>query len=356
MPGVSKTHKEQRYGRAFPASRYNDPRGGRASGLDRNVLRYRAAEAALYLYYDDDVRRFMRESVYPDIPHKPGTPAPWQSDKSLRLAGLFRGVVADARREKRLTAEDADGLNAILENDARRSAKLKDAFGHAIEIGMFTKEEANELNELLDYRNGIAHRVHELMADVGRSYAASDYVRRSGLRYKGDALDRLRAYRESLWDRAASKVELTLPWNDLVFETAERVYEEELKRLEPLILRQIDRANKADAAVDAECNLRGTEFTGDLDPRFPANHRRSRPSYKDEYVPPTGHLTKRGAEICYRLYDAGKSPLAMARMMGFSLRAANNRKRLWTKAGGRKRTRAPIMRYDLEKRVELSLE
>jgi hypothetical protein len=30
----------------------------------------------------------------------------------------------------------------------------------------------------------------------------------------------------------------------------------------------------------------------------------------------TGHLTKRGAEICYRLFDLGKSPMAVAYLMG----------------------------------------
>ncbi len=355
MPGVRKSHKQNSPGRAFPASRYNDARGGRASSLERNVLRYRAAEAALYLYYDDDVRRFMRESVLPDIGGK-SAGQPWQSGKARRLAGLFRTLVEEATRAKRLTIEEADALNAILENDARQGKQLKAAFGHAIKIGIFSEQEADELQELLNYRNDIAHRVHEVMADVSRSYAASDHVRHFGHRYKDDALDRLRRYQDSLWDRAGSKVALTLPWNDLVFEMAERVFEDELKRLERLIKRQIQRENESRRKLMAECDLRGTEFVGDLAPRFPANHRRSRPSHKDEYVPPTGHLSPRGVEICYRLYDAGKSPLAVAQLMGFSLRAATNRKRLWQKAGGAKRKRVPIQRYDLKNRAKLGLD
>ena len=46
MPGVNKQHKPREFGRAFLASRHNDPRGGRASALERNVLRYRAIEGA----------------------------------------------------------------------------------------------------------------------------------------------------------------------------------------------------------------------------------------------------------------------------------------------------------------------
>ena len=44
------------------------------------------------------------------------------------------------------------------------------AFAHAIKIGIFTEAEANEVEELLEYRNHIAHRIHLVMSDVSRSY------------------------------------------------------------------------------------------------------------------------------------------------------------------------------------------
>ena len=65
MPGIRKTRRRRQLGRAFPYSRYDDPRGGRPSALERNVLRYRATEVALYLFYAEEVRNFMLTTVYP---------------------------------------------------------------------------------------------------------------------------------------------------------------------------------------------------------------------------------------------------------------------------------------------------
>jgi hypothetical protein len=167
--------------------------------------------------------------------------------------------------------------------------------------------------------------------------------------YKGAALDRLRAYRLSLWQRTRGRLILRLSLDGMLFEFAERAYENDLKRLDRLIQTQIGRESARAQAINAELDLRGTELTGDLDPRFPANHRPDR-SYGDDYVPPTGHLTKRGVEICDRLYDMGKRPIAVAYLMGISLRAAENRRKGWLKAGGLQRIRTEVKRYDLSGR------
>ncbi len=99
--------------------------------------------------------------------------------------------------------------------------------------------------------------------------------------------------------------------------------------------------------LNVELDLSGTEFVGDLAPRFPANHRQGR-IYADDYEPPPGHLTKRGVEICYRLFDFGKSPIAVAYLMGMTLSSAKRRKTLWMNAGGLGRTKSPITRYDIK--------
>ena len=123
----------------------------------------------------------------------------------------------------------------------------------------------------------------------------------------------------------------------LLFESAARVYRDELKRLDHLIRTQIHRERSRLAQINAELNLSGTQFIDDLHPRHPANHHRNRREGLD-----SGHLTKRGAEVCYRLFDLGKSPIAVAYLMGMSLRSAQGRHRNWVKAGGRARTRATI--------------
>ncbi len=348
MPGVYKQHRTRNNGRGFPASRYDDPRGGRASALERNILRYRAIEATLYLFYAEEVRDFMMANVYPRAVAEPGA-EPWAPAKDRRLERVLRGVLMDAELAKTISTEDAQALRQAFAEDRKLGKKLKVAFGHATKTGMITEVEANELQDLLEYRNDIAHRIHLVMSDVSRIAWAADHLAYSPPVYKGDALDKLRGYRLSLWDRTHSWVLTDLSWDRMLFEMAEKVLEDDLKRLDRLIQAQIRRERARTAAINAELDLRGTELVGDLSPRFPPNHRPSR-TYGDDYEPPTGHLTERGVEICYRLFDLGKSPVAVAYLMGVSLRAATNRKRGWINAGGAQRQRAEVRRYDLTSR------
>ncbi len=351
MPGVYKQHRthDHDHGRPFPASRYDDPRGGRASALERNLVRYRAVEAALYLSYADEIRDYMMANVYPQAVAKPDA-EPWAPAKDRRLEGVLRRLVFEAETAKTVSIEDAQALREIFADDRKQGKKLKVAFGYAIKTRLMTEAEANELQDLLDYRNDIAHRIHLVMADVSRTAFAADHLAFTPPTYKGDALDRLRGYRRSLWDRTHSWVLTDRAWNGMLFELAEEVLKSDLKRLDRLIKAQIARERARVAAISAELNLHGTELLGDLSPRFPPNHRPGRQGYGDDYEPPSGHLTARGVEICFRLFDLGKSPIAVAYLMGISLRAAKNRQKGWAKAGGALRQRTEVERYDLKQR------
>jgi hypothetical protein len=53
-------------------------------------------------------------------------------------------------------------------------------------------------------------------------------------------------------------------------------------------------------------------------------------------------LTKRGVEICYRLFDAGKTRYAVASLMKISFGAATHRYKAWEKAGGLNRAKQPL--------------
>lgn len=86
-------------------------------------------------------------------------------------------------------------------------------------------------------------------------------------------------------------------------------------------------------------NLRGLLLpeaeagTAEFDPKDPAN--------KHE-VGGLMKLTAKGTEICYRLFDAGKSRYAVATMMDISFGAANHRYEAWKKVGGVSRTKQPL--------------
>lgn len=56
----------------------------------------------------------------------------------------------------------------------------------------------------------------------------------------------------------------------------------------------------------------------------------------------SGKLTDRGVEVCYRLFDAGKSRNAVRAEMEISFGAATHRFEAWKKAGGLHRKKQPL--------------
>ncbi|MGY6164175.1 hypothetical protein [Paraburkholderia strydomiana] len=72
------------------------------------------------------------------------------------------------------------------------------------------------------------------------------------------------------------------------------------------------------------------EAPDEFDPKDPANKF------------PDGKLTPRGVEICYRLFDAGKSRYAVGALMDISFSAADNRYSAWQHAGGLEREKQPL--------------
>lgn len=79
--------------------------------------------------------------------------------------------------------------------------------------------------------------------------------------------------------------------------------------------------------------LKGRAPTLEFDPKDPAN--------KFE-IGGLMKLTERGIEICYRLFDEGKSRYAVASLMDISFGAATHRFHAWEKAGGINRARTRI--------------
>jgi hypothetical protein len=119
--------------------------------------------------------------------------------------------------------------------------------------------------------------------------------------------------------------------NGLLFHSAEKIFLTEIKRLEGKLSRLAKIRRKQTDDVNNELSaITGTEFEGDLQPLDPLNH------YDD------GRLTKRGVEICYRLFDVGKSAMTVAHLTGLSLIAVRKRQRRWTELGGVNRVTVDI--------------
>ena len=341
MPGATKTVRQLRYGKTFPASRYNDPRGGQSSALERNILRYRAAEAALYLFYAEDTRNFLVKTVYPARLRRVSAPVAVPSETE-RLQGVLAPLLSNALKSGTVSIDDAERLRGAV--DGYQSKELKAAIRHAVAIDILSMGEAKELHELLQYRNDLAHRLHDVVADTSRlEFVTSGFDFRPP-KYKADALDRLRALRKLLTERSFHKLIFMLSLRGFGFELAQKVYEKELMRLDRLISRQIAHERAAWNRLRPQLDLTGTGLEGDLHPRHPDNLRPRRRTYGDDWEPETGHLTKRGVEICYRLFDLQRSPMAVAWLMGMTLRSAERRYKSWLKAGGKTRQRSEVVR------------
>lgn len=320
-------------GRTFPNSRYNDPRGGRASSLERKILRYRAIETSLYLHVAQSVREFMIQTFCKNGKVSSSSSAATHGEDG-RLTEILTALVFDAELAGNITSEDAQTLRKRLSYDQKEGRKLKQAFVCAVAEGVFTQAEAGELQGLLIYRNSIAHEIHDVMADVSRSYYNLERLEFVGPAYKMMAFERLDKFYQSLYGRTKGRV-ITINFRDLLFEHAEKVYKEELCRLEGLILQQIAREKQRMQKVIEECDLTDTEMQGELHPRHHLNKHTSR----HECVQNAGRLTNRGVEVCYRLFDMGKSPIAVSYLMGISLRSATKRQKRWKESGGSKRQR-----------------
>jgi DNA-binding NarL/FixJ family response regulator len=57
---------------------------------------------------------------------------------------------------------------------------------------------------------------------------------------------------------------------------------------------------------------------------------------------PDGKLTPRGVEVCYRLFEAGKTRYAVASAMNISFGAATHRLNAWKNAGGKDRRKVRL--------------
>lgn len=276
-----------------------DPLGSRLPALERNMLKLRAIQMVLVVFYAEELKR--------------------------KVLGLIQAT---------------DGLRVQLQSDGSghervpKGAKnpVDKALNALINDGAITPVEKTEIVSLIDYRNVIGHRVHELVADL----STEPYVRdifKFGLdcikEFDYGAVERLQQFHRRIDGlyRTHHYV-MAFSANGLMFEAAERTFLTEIKRLKHKI-RGLHMTRGEDIrAINAELSLIGTEF--DSDERYPKH-----PLHKLD----DGRLTQRGVEICYRLFDSDRSPIAVAHLMGISLQAAQHRRKLWGAAGGKTRPR-----------------
>lgn len=285
------------WNRDWPRRHYTDPLCGHLPELERCMIRHRALQMILILYHAEELKR-----------------------------DVINGVAAQEKLRRAL--DDQSGGPAESTERLKDRQKQKRAFDTLVRDGVLTADERRRMVNLIGQRNSIAHHLDQVTADLSTDKSIRNWVSHYPNRQTHDyqALDQLRAARQLLSERMVSKhyiIELSV--RPLFFNATEKVLMADLKALESRISKLL-RARRDDIrAVNDELSLEGTELTGTFGPGWPENR------YGQ------GRLTPRGIEICYRLFDMGKSPMAVAHLMGLSLSSARWRQRLWAKAGGNRR-------------------
>ena len=279
---------------------YTDPMGSRAPELERCLIRHRALQMIMIIFHAEELKR-----------------------------DVINGVAAQMRYRGEAESDPAGGKEA-----AKEGKKQKRAFDYLVKDGVLTLEERRHMVSLIGRRNGIAHHLDHVTADLSTDRIVREWLDFHPNRQTHDyeALDLLRAARRLLSDRlAAHHYILEIDMRGMFFESTERVLTADVKALERRI-RALVRARRDDIArLNAEISLEGTELTGLYDPRWPENRYGS-----------GQRLTPRGVETCYRLFDMGKSPLAVAHIMDLSLAATRRRERQWRATGGASRQPQPF--------------
>lgn len=278
--------------------KFIDPLGSRLPALERTILKLRAMEMVLVMFYAEELKR----GVLDKIQATDDLMAKLNDDEAL-LERVPKGTKNPVDK----------ALNALVADKAI-SAKDKD-----------------EIVKLIDYRNAIGHQLHNLLLDLSTERVAREilvYGPDHLPKYDYDAVQRLRHFLKLLDGLYRTHHYVTtMNYNGMVFRSAEKALLSEIKRLRRRIDKLATIRHAQIKRVNSELSLEGTGLQGELDPRHPLN------KYDD------GRLTKRGEEICYRLFDLERSPMAVAHLTGLSLVAVKKRHRMWIALGGAQRSK-----------------
>jgi hypothetical protein len=278
-----------------------DPLGSKLPALEQNILKLRAMQMLLVLFYAEELKRRVLKLI----------------QATDRVRGSLQGSEASPERVPPGTKNAVDKALKALVAD-----------------GAITAADKAEIVQLIDYRNAIGHQMHDLLADVSTEPVAREIITHAPdllIKYDHNAVERLQHFRKLLGGLYRTHHYVTeLNYNALLFRSAERTFLAEIRRLRRKIFRLIKIRQAEIERVNAELSLKGTELEADWHPRHPLSQ------YDD------GRLTKRGVEICYRLFDMGKSTMAVAHITGLSLIAARKRQRMWAASGGMNRVKVDI--------------
>ena len=255
------------------------PKGKKLPALEQNILKYRAFEMVIMLFHVEQLKSFVLFAV--------------------RATDKIRYPNDETRhRLPHGTKKLYEKIWALLVSD-----------------GILTQEESDDLQEIIDYRNQIAHSIENLTFDISKEPISERRVRSHGVKYEYDALKRLESYRDKIHKELSINYILPLGIDSLLFKSAEYTFKRELKRLDKKILRLLAIRNDEIKAIKSELNAIDPILIDEIDPDHPEN------------LLQNGQLSKRGVKCCYTLFENGLSNLAVSYLMSISLKSITKRRK-----------------------------
>lgn len=254
------------------------PKGMAPTTWEADILKIRAFEMVMILFYLEDLRHFIIGSIH-------------FTDKLHGLNRLTDG------KPKTKEGKKMDLARAVLVSE-----------------GAISQAESDELFALVDYRNLIGHKIHELTVDVG---AYSDLTHIDPETYKPipaydyTAAKRAKKLRLKVMKGMTARFVMQVSMSSLKFEAAEKTYLTEIERLKKRVNKGIEQTNKVIAETNRVIESIPGSVKATAQPYHPRNTREN------------GSLTKAGGSCAFQLFDAKATPLAVAYMMRISMRSAS---------------------------------
>ncbi len=172
--------------------------------LEKNILKYRALQMVLLIHQVESLRTF---------------------------------IIGSIRASESLLPRDSK-LRVLPEGVKRPMEK---ALKLLVTKEIITEKESEDLQGIIEVRNQVGHKVHELVSDI----SAPKALRKKDQIYDYFALNRFERYRDKIAEGMGKYFVLEIGFRRLIFEQAEATYKEELSRLHKRIDRQYEQRKKS---------------------------------------------------------------------------------------------------------------
>ena len=262
------------------------PHGRTVTTLESDVLKLRALEMVLVIFYVENLKDFIISSV--------------------RVTKRLRKILDS----KKPTTSDKEQIS------------FKEAHKLLILEGVITQEESLQLREMIDYRNTIGHEIHRITIDVGAYSHLAKYDLPNGhkiAKYNYSAVQHVQDLRNKVERKMMEKSFcFDLSFDTLAFNAAEQTYLKEIKRLRKKVNDGVDRLNVTIEATNKIIKNIPRNVMDVIQPGHPKNTKTN------------GTFSQEGIKGMFMLYDSKATPLAAAYIMRISYRTASKWYKKWS--------------------------